>query len=130
MASWKSPKFMYAKILNKALSKLPGYSGVTIRNTPLSSELQMRYQPGNVVMEHGFTGTSKQKPNGVFSGNTRFYIKGIGKRAADISEMYGFQGEGEVLYQAHTAFHVDKVEGQVGSDGEASYKVYMTELEV
>ena len=65
----------------------------------------------------------------MFSGNTRFYITGIGKRAADISEMHGFQGEGEVLYQAHTMFHVDKVEGKVGDSGEASYKVWMTETE-
>ena len=89
----------------------------------------MRYKPGNIVVEHGFTGTSKVKPNGIFSGNTRFYVTGIGKRGGDIADMHGFGGEQEVLYQAHTAFHVDKVEGQVGSQGEASYKVYMTELE-
>ena len=129
-ASWTVPQVMFAKVLNKALGKLPGYKGETIRNTPLSSDLQMRYKPGNIVFEHGFTGTSKQKPNGIFSGNTRFYVTGIGKRGGDIADMHGFGGEQEVLYQAHTMFHVDKVEGQVGGKGEASYKVWMTEVEM
>ncbi len=129
-ASWDAPRFMFAKVLNKALEKVPHFKGVTIRNTGLSANVQMRYKPGNVVVEHGFTGTSKKKPNGVFvGGNTRFFITGIGKRAGDIADIYGFEGEQEVLYQAHTAFHVDKVEGQVGAGGSASYKVYMTELE-
>lgn len=79
-----------AKVLNKALSKLPAYKEVTVRNTPLSKDIQMRYQPGKVVMEHGFTGTSKKKPHGVFSGNTRFYVtpKAGGGRGKDISAMF------------------------------------------
>ena len=130
MASWKEPQVMFAKVLNKALSKLPGWKGETVRNAGLTTEIQQRYTPGHVVFEHGFTGTSKSGPEGVFSGNTRFYVTGIGKRGADISKMHGYQGEGEVLYQAHTMFRVDKVAGQPGGSGNASYKVWMTEIEM
>ena len=131
MASWDESVVAAAKVLNKALSKLPAYKEVTVRNTPLSKDIQMRYQPGKVVMEHGFTGTSKKKPHGVFSGNTRFYVtpKAGGGRGKDISAMFGFHGEEEVLYQAHTMFRVDKVEGSPGGSGNASYSVYMTEVE-
>lgn len=129
-ASWTTPQVMFAKVLNKALGKLPGVTMTTIRNTDLGENIQKRYTPGMIVFEHGFTGTSKVKPNGVFHGNTRFFVTGIGKRGADISSMHGFEGEQEVLYQAHTMFHIDKVEGQVGGSGEASYKVWMTEVEM
>lgn len=46
--------------LNAALGKLPTHEGPVVRHTNLPAEVLDKYQPGQVVTEHGFTSTSRR----------------------------------------------------------------------
>lgn len=109
--SWSIKQHIYANTVNKALKKLPAYTGVTKRFADLDASLQSLYQVGNVVEERAFTSTSKN-PGWSWGGNTRYYISG--KSGRDVSGISNHKNEGEVLYPARTFFKVTKVTGAPG----------------
>lgn len=120
--SWSKAQHVYVKMVNKALAKMPRYTGMVNRGTTLSSTDQAKYVVGNVVPEMAFTSTSTGKG---FSGNTSFKIKAIGKRGASIKQLSQHHSESEVLFAARTFFHVTKVEGSPGGH----MTVHMEEME-
>lgn len=113
---------VYTKMVNKALQKMPRYTGDLRRGTTLSSEQQALYIAGNVVEERALTSASVSSP---FGGNTSFKIKAIGKRGAHIKKLSHYPGEDEVLFSARTFFKVTKVEGKPGG----AMTVHMEEMD-
>jgi ADP-ribose pyrophosphatase YjhB (NUDIX family) len=101
-----SPKHtLYVSMMNKAMAKMPKYTGTVERGTTLSAEQIANYVPGQLVTEHGFTSSGV---NFKFSGNVTYKIKANGMRGADFSKTAN-PNEREVLFLAHTSFMVHKV---------------------
>jgi hypothetical protein len=120
--SWTTAQHVYARMVNKALQKMPAYKGVVKRGATLGADVQKLYQVGHVVEERAFTSTSQSNP---FGGNTKFVVTAVGKRGAHIKKLSHYTSEDEVLFCARTFFKVTKVEGSPGG----SMTVHMEEME-
>jgi hypothetical protein len=95
-----------ADAVSEALQKLPARPGTTYRGVEFSDDLLARYEPGQVVPEHGFTSTSTN-PNvatGAFDGNTLMVVNGRSGR--DMEAHTAVPGESEILYDQGTNFRV------------------------
>jgi phage-related protein (TIGR01555 family) len=97
----------YAKALNKALSKLPPYSGTTKRGTNIPASELAKYTPGMVIEERAFTSTGVGKK---FSGEVTYEISGHSGR--DIKKLSSHEGENEVLFRSGSRFKVISVTGK------------------
>lgn len=120
--SWSVKQHVYVNTVNKALKKMPSYTGETKRHASLDTSVQALYQVGHVVEERAFTSTSKNK-DWNWGGNTHYIVKG--KSGRDVSSISLHSGEGEVLYPARTFFKVTKVEGKPGQ----TMTVHMEEVD-
>jgi hypothetical protein len=114
--AWTPAQHVYVSMVNKALDKMPKYTGSEaegthlIRNTHLTPEQIAEYTEGHIIQEKALMSTSTKKPNGVFSGNVRFVITAKGKRGASIKKLSHYGSEDEVVFKAKTFFKVNKVE--------------------
>lgn len=119
--AWTPAQHVYVGMVNKALAKMPTYSGGGLtRNTQLTIEQQKAYLEGHIIQEAALMSTST---GSVFSGNTQFKVTAIGKRGASIQKLSHYTSEKEVLFAAKTYFKVDKVEGTPGG----KMVIHMTE---
>ncbi len=93
--------------LNRALEKLPAYSGTVVRGTDLPSDVLAQYKPDTMITERAFLSTSMEPAvaqSSAFSGNVEFRI--LSKTARDISSFSLFPSEKEVLFPNGTQFYV------------------------
>jgi hypothetical protein len=93
--------------LNRALDKLPPYSGPVVRGTDLPADVLARYQPDAIITEPAFLSTSMEPAvaqSSAFSGNVEFRI--LSKTGRDISSFSLFPSEREVLFPNGTQFYV------------------------
>ena len=91
----------FAFTLRAALDKLPDYRGTVLRRVTLKPEQLGKYIPGQVVIEHMFTSTSKSRP---YEGDTHFVIRS--RTGKDISGLSARPHEEEVLFRYGTRFRV------------------------
>ncbi|WP_039828345.1 ADP-ribosyltransferase [Nocardia testacea] len=92
--------------LNQALGKLPDHQGPVVRHTNLPEQELAKYQPGQVVVETGFTSTTKN-PNGagaLFEGGSNVEFQIISKTGKDVSGLSKSPEEMEVLFRSGTPF--------------------------
>lgn len=108
--SLSSETKLYVSQMNKAISKLPKYTGHVERGTTLSKAQIAQYVPGQIITEQGFTSTGVGFK---FSGNVSYKIKANGMRGGDFSKTAN-QSESEVIFMAHTPFMVHSVEEKGG----------------
>lgn len=92
--------------MNQALGKLPDHQGPVVRHTNLPEQELARYQPGQTVVETGFTSTTKN-PNGasaLFEGGSNVEFQIISKTGKDVSGLSKSPEEMEVLFRSGTPF--------------------------
>lgn len=98
----------YENLLNKALEKLPKFSGISYRAVQkLSKEDLARYKEGEVVTEPFFVSTSELKKVQGFGGKVRFEI--YGKNGRKVENLSLYPSEKEVLFKSNSHFFVTKV---------------------
>lgn len=97
----------FAQSLNKALEKLPNYTGKVGRKTNLPADAFAKYKPGMVIEERAFTSTSTS--SNVWSGTHTYEIQS--KTGKDIEKLSKFPNEKEVLFKSGTRFLVKSVSG-------------------
>lgn len=101
-------QWKYAAALDKALAKMPVYTGTVHRGADLTPEQFNKYKNavGKVIPEPGFQSAGvKSKLWGHYS----FVIES--KTAADIRKFNPSEGGGEVVFKNNTAFAIKKVQG-------------------
>jgi NAD:arginine ADP-ribosyltransferase len=97
----------YIKTAESGLSQLPSHQGAVFRGTNLSSEVALKYKPGQPVTEEFFFSTSAER-SGAFPGDTKYFVDSTnGKRVDFLSE---FPHEREVLFPPGTKFDVLSVQ--------------------
>ncbi|HEX5811697.1 MAG TPA: ADP-ribosyltransferase, partial [Pseudonocardia sp.] len=90
--------------VSSVLAKLPPTPGTVYRGTTLSDDELARYQPGERVIEPGFTASSLD-PTRAFGGNVTFTIDSVnGKYVAPYAGT--FAGQQEVLFDKNSQFEV------------------------
>jgi uncharacterized protein len=88
----------FVKGLNKALDKLPTYTGDVVRGTSIDPSV---YEVGMIIEERGFTSTSYESG---FEGDVTYKIKSrTGKK---VSHLSASPSESEVLFRAGSRFEV------------------------
>jgi hypothetical protein len=122
---WDMRTHVFANAIQKGLSKLPAYHATVKRGFTTSTEDQGNYVPGKIVFWHAFSSCGKQNS---FGGNMQCIITplpGSETRAKDLGPFNPTETGGEVLYMAHSAFKVTKVEGKPGG----TMHVWLEEVE-
>lgn len=100
-------QYMFEKVLNAALDKLPKVTGkIQRRGLTLPSEVLAKMQPGKIWTHRNFGSSS----NSGWSGNTKLHITTSGKNGAYVDPISSHQGEGETLFKSNLRLLIDKVE--------------------
>ena len=101
--------FRSARVIDRALAKLPAYEGIVIRGIRrLQSDLRLRLMdldPGDIVAFRGFT-SSAGSEDAAFAGTVRFRIRSLSARK--IAHLSNLPHEQEALFGRGLQFRVTK----------------------
>lgn len=103
-------QFMFEKVLNSALDKLPKKTGVTRRGLSLDASVRAKLKPGMIWTHRNFASTNSEG----WTGNTKLHITATGKGGAYVAPISSHKGEGETLFKSNLRLHVQKVEDKNG----------------
>ena len=105
--SMSSPLFQLARVIDRAIAKLPRFEGPVVRGIGrLSSDLRsriMELEPGDIVAFRGFTSASTD-PGGAFNGQIKLRIRSLSARRID--HLSNLPQEQEALFGRGLQFKV------------------------
>ncbi len=101
-------QFMFEKVLNKALGKLPTQKKPTKRGLTLDGATQAKLVPGKIWTHRNFASSSSSG----WGGNTKLHIEG--KTGRYVDPISSHKGEDETLFPSNLKLLVDKVEKKDG----------------
>lgn len=103
-------QYMFEKVLNKALDKLPKKTGLVRRGLSLTPDVHAKLQPGKIWTHRNFASSSTEG----WSGNTKLHIEATGKSGSYVAPISSHKGEGETLFQSNLRLLIDKTESKDG----------------
>jgi phage-related protein (TIGR01555 family) len=103
-------QFMFEKVLNAAIDKLPKQTKPTKRGLSLDAATQGKLKPGVIWTHRNFASSSSSG----WGGNTKLHITTSGKGGAYVDPISSHKGEDETLFKSNLKLYIEKVENKGG----------------
>lgn len=104
-------QYMFEKVLNSALDKLPKVNGKIVRRgLTMDAATMAKMEPGKVWTHRNFASSNDKG----WGGNTKLHIMTSGKGAAYVGDISSHEHENETLFKSNLRLLIDKVEKKDG----------------
>lgn len=103
-------QYMFEKVLNSALDKLPKKTGVVKRGLTMDAGTLAKLKPGKVWTHRNFASTNHEG----WGGNVKLVISASGKGGAYVAPISSHTHENETLFKSNLRLFIDKVEDKGG----------------